>query len=222
MEIELSTVEIKPKATHRYSVIWLHGLGGDGYSFKGIAEELNLKNRANIHFIFPHAPLQPLSINNSIKMRAWHDIVQIQGEPRADIDSIYQSAFLIKQLIQKEINSGIASRHILLAGFSQGGALALHTGLRFEQKLAGIVALSTYLPRQKQLKMEAAPENFKTPILIAHGRHDTVIEIEAAKTAHDVLSTMGYPLIWHDYNLEHTVCSEEIEDLSVFMNGIFV
>ena len=105
METELSTVEIKPKAKHRYSVIWLHGLGlgGDGYSFKGIAEELNLKNRANIHFIFPHAPLQPLSINNGIKVRAWHDIVQIKGEPRADIDSIYQSAFLINQVIQKEI-----------------------------------------------------------------------------------------------------------------------
>ncbi len=218
---QLSTVEIQPESEHRYSVIWLHGLGADGHDFEGLVPELLLTAQANIHFIFPNAPIQPVTINGGMSMRSWYDILEMSLERRVDIDGIYQSAGLIESLIEQEINKGIPSSNILLAGFSQGGVIALHAGLRCRHKLGGIVALSTYLPTIEQLKTERSAANNTTPVFMAHGIIDTVVAVESGKAAFDALKAMGYPIEWHDYVMEHSLCIEEIEHISAFMNSIF-
>jgi phospholipase/carboxylesterase len=222
MNIEqLSAVEIQPEAEHKYSVIWLHGLGADGHDFEGLVPELHLTAQAHIHFIFPNAPIQAVTINGGMSMRAWYDILEMSLERKVDIDGICQSANLIKPLIQREIDRGIPSTHILLAGFSQGGVIALHSGLRHPQPLAGIVALSTYLPTVEQLKTERSTANHATPIFMAHGIIDPVVAVESGKAAFDTLKSMDCNIEWHDYLMEHSLCMEEIEHISVFMNSIF-
>jgi phospholipase/carboxylesterase len=218
---QLSTIEIKPESEHKYSVIWLHGLGADGHDFEGLIPELHLTAKANIHFIFPNAPIQPVTINNGMSMRSWYDILEMSLVKRVDTDGLYQSAALIEPLIQQEIDNGIPSNHILLAGFSQGGVIALHTGLRYQHKLAGIVALSTYLPTTEQLRTELTTANLTTPIFMAHGIIDHVVAIEAGKMAFDTLKSMGYEIQWRDYVMDHTVCLEEIEHIATFINSIF-
>lgn len=218
---QLSIVEIQPESEHRYSVIWLHGLGADGHDFEGLVPELNLAAQANIHFIFPNAPIQPVTINGGIPMRSWYDILEMSLERSVDTDGIYQSAALIQRLILKEIYKGIPSEHILLAGFSQGGVVALHAGLRCRHQLAGIIALSTYLPTTEQLKVERSADNNNTPIFMAHGIIDSVVAVESGKAAFDTLKLMNYNVEWHDYLMEHGLCGEEIEHISVFINSIF-
>ena len=223
MQTELSTINIAPTSTHTYSVIWLHGLGADGHDFENIVASLNLTAEANIHFIFPNAPIRPVTINNQMKMRAWYDILAISLEEHTvDIAGIYQSAELVNQLVQQEIAKGILAKNILLAGFSQGGVIALHVGLRFPQKLAGIMALSTYLPTIDQLRSEGSGIGKTTPVFMAHGILDAVVAIEAGKLTFDKLSTLGYSIEWHDYLMEHSVCVEEIGHISAFMNAVFV
>ncbi len=219
--MQLSTIEILPEAEHKYSVIWLHGLGADGHDFEGLVPELHLTAKANIHFIFPNAPIQPVTINGGMSMRSWYDILEMALERRVDIDGIYQSADLIEPLIQREIDSGIPSTHILLAGFSQGGVIALHAGLKYQHQLAGIVALSTYLPTVEQLKTERSAANHAAPIFMAHGIIDPVVAVESGKAACDTLKSMDYAVEWHDYVMEHSLCGEEIEHISAFMNSIF-
>jgi phospholipase/carboxylesterase len=219
--IQLSTIEILPEAEHKYSVIWLHGLGADGHDFEGLIPELHLIAKAHIHFIFPNAPIQPVTINGGMSMRSWYDILEMTLERKVDIDGIYQSASLIEPLIQREIELGILSTNILLAGFSQGGVIALHTGLKYQHQLAGIVALSTYLPTIEQLKTERSIANYATPIFMAHGIIDPVVAVESGKAACDKLKLMDYEVEWHDYVMEHSLCGEEIEHISVFMNSIF-
>jgi phospholipase/carboxylesterase len=221
MPSDLTFIEIPPAAAHKYSVIWLHGLGADGHDFEGIVPELHLQATAHIRFIFPNAPLQPVTINGGISMRAWYDVLEASIERRVDSAGIYQSAEAINQLIQQEIAKGIAPEHILLAGFSQGGVIALHTGLRYPQRLAGIVALSAYLPTVGQLKTEGAAANNSTPIFMAHGILDSVVAIETAKAAFDALDAMRYNVKWHDYLMEHSVCVEEIQHISAFINALF-
>lgn len=221
MTSELSTIEIPPVATHQYSIIWLHGLGADGHDFEDIVQELHLNAVAHIRFIFPNAPVQAVTINGGAKMRAWYDISVANLEREADINGIYQSATLIEQLIERERNNGIASENILLAGFSQGGVIALHVGLRYPHKLAGIIALSSYLPTLAQLSTEAAAANQNTPVFMGHGILDTIVAVESGKVVFDSLHTQGYPIQWHDYLMEHSVCIEEIEHLSTFINSIF-
>lgn len=218
---QLSTIEIQPESAHKYSVIWLHGLGADGHDFEGLVPELHLTAEANIHFIFPNAPIQPVTINGGMSMRSWYDILEMSLERRVDIDGIYQSAGLIEPLIQREIDLGIPSTNILLAGFSQGGVIALHAGLRHPQQLAGIVALSTYLPTVGQLEAERSAANHATPIFMAHGIIDAVVAVESGKAAFDTLKAMDYNIEWHDYLMEHSLCIEEIEHISTFMNSIF-
>lgn len=218
---QLSTVEMLPEAEHKYSVIWLHGLGADGHDFEGLVPELHLVAKAHIHFIFPNAPIQPVTVNGGVSMRSWYDILDMSLEPRVDIDDIYQSAGLIEPLIQREIDRGIPSIHILLAGFSQGGVIALHTGLRHLQPLAGIIALSTCLPTVEQLKDERSAANNATPIFMAHGILDPVVAVESGKAACDTLKSMGYEVEWRDYLMGHSICGEEIEHISAFMNSIF-
>jgi phospholipase/carboxylesterase len=221
MHTQLSTIEILPTDAHKYSIIWLHGLGADGHDFENIAKELHLKAAANIHFIFPNAPIQAVTINGGSKMRSWYDILEMSLERQVDIAGIYQSELGIKQLIDQEINKGINSEHILLAGFSQGGVIALHTGLRYSNKLAGIIGLSTYLPTLKELSSEHSPENTGISIFMAHGILDSIVEIETGKAVATQLESLGYPIEWHDYVMEHSVCIEEIEHLSTFINGLF-
>ncbi len=221
MHTQLSTIEILPTGTHLYSIIWLHGLGADGHDFEKIAEELHLKASANIHFIFPNAPILAVTINGGSKMRAWYDILEMSLERQVDIAGIYQSELGLKQLIDQEINKGIKPEHILLAGFSQGGVIALHTGLRYPHKLAGIIGLSTYLPTLKQLSSEQSPENAAIPIFMAHGILDSIVEIETGKAVATQLKSLGYLVQWHDYLMEHSGCVEEIEHLSMFINKLF-
>jgi phospholipase/carboxylesterase len=218
---QLTTVEIQPESEHKYSVIWMHGLGADGHDFEGLVPELHLTAETNIHFIFPNAPVQPVTINGGMSMRSWYDILEMSLERRVDIAGIYQSASLIEALILQEINKGIPSTNILLAGFSQGGVIALHAGLRQSHKLAGIVALSTYFPTVEQLKTERSAANNATPIFMAHGIIDPVVAVESGKAAFDTLKSMGYNIEWHDYLMEHSLCIEEITHISTFMNSIF-
>jgi len=221
MHSELGTIEIQPKSAHKYSVIWLHGLGADGHDFEGIAPELNLNAAPNIHFIFPNAPIQPITVNGGMKMRAWYDVLEMSLERKVDIAGIYQSAKLVEQLIQQEMDKGIPSEHILLAGFSQGGVIALHAGLRYPHKLAGIIGLSTYLPALEQLKTERSSANNATPIFMGHGILDSVVAIESGKAVFHALNDLEYEVEWHDYLMEHSVCIEEIGHISTFINGIF-
>jgi phospholipase/carboxylesterase len=218
---KLTTVEIKPKSEHRYSIIWLHGLGADGHDFEGIVPELHLKESDYIHFIFPDAPVQAVTINGGMKMRSWYDILEASLERKVDIAGIYQSAALIEQIIQRECERGIPSEHIVLAGFSQGGVIALHAGLRYTYRLAGIIALSTYLPTVEQLKSERSIANQDIPIFMAHGIIDSMVAIEAGKSAFDALKAMSYNIKWHDYLMEHAVCGEEIGDISAFISELF-
>lgn len=221
MSTELSTVEIQPQAEHRYTVIWLHGLGADGHDFEGIVPELHLHAATHTHFIFPNAPVQPVTINGGAKMRAWYDIVLMSLERKPDVAGIGQSATLLTQLIAQEMAKGIASENILLAGFSQGGVIALQTGLTFPHKLAGIIALSTYLPTLAQLSADRTEANQATPVFIGHGILDSVVAVESGKAVYNALKELGYPAVWHDYPfMAHSVCPEEIAHLSAFINGI--
>ncbi|MGZ4954179.1 MAG: alpha/beta hydrolase [Methylobacter sp.] len=219
---QLSNIEIQPEAAHKYSVIWLHGLGADGHDFESLIPELHLTAKANIHFIFPNAPIQPVTINGGMSMRSWYDILEMSLDRRVDIGGIYRSAGLIELLIQQEIDKGISSANILLAGFSQGGVIALHTGLRYQYKLAGIIALSTYLPTIDQLKTERSAANNDIPIFMAHGIIDSIVAVESGKAAFDKLKAMGYNIEWHDYVMEHSLCIEETEHISAFINSIFI
>jgi len=222
MSVEpLSTIEIPANAEHLYSVIWLHGLGADGHDFESLVPELHLAARANIHFIFPNAPINPVTINGGMSMRSWYDILSMSEQHDVNTADINQSAELIESLIQREVAKGIPSTHILLAGFSQGGVIALHTGLKYPHTLAGIVALSTYLPTIEQLKTERSAANHALPIFIAHGIIDPIVAVEAGKAASDALQAMGYNIEWHDYLMEHSLCIEEIEHISSFINLIF-
>jgi phospholipase/carboxylesterase len=223
MHPQLSTIDIAPTSAHKYSVIWLHGLGADGHDFESIVPSLQLKAEANVHFVFPNAPIRPVTINNHMKMRAWFDILAMTLEGHTvDIAGIYQSADLVAPLIQKELDKGIPAENIMLAGFSQGGAIALHVGLKYPKKLAGILALSTYLPTIDQLRSEGSVAGKTTSVLMVHGILDAVIAIEAGKSTFDRLSALGYSIEWHDYLMEHSVCAEEIFHISAFMNSIFV
>ena len=221
MRSELSTIEIQPTSAHLYSIIWLHGLGADGHDFESIAHELHLNAEPGIHFIFPNAPVQPITINGGMQMRAWYDILEMSVEHKVDIAGIYQSAKLIGRLIEQEMDKGIPSAHILLAGFSQGGVIALYAGLRYPYKLAGIIALSSYLPALEQLKTERSTANSATPIFMGHGILDSVVAIESGKAAFNALHALEFNVEWHDYLMEHSVCIEELGHISTFINNIF-
>ena len=220
MTSTLDYVEIHTEQ-HRYSLIWMHGLGADGHDFESIVPALKLPDNHAIHFIFPHAPVQPVSINGGMKMRSWYDILERSLERKVDIGGIYESASIIEQLIEQEIASGIPPENIALAGFSQGGVIALHTGLRFTQKLAGILALSTYLPTVEQLKTEQATANQSIPIFMAHGLHDSVVPLQTAQMAFEALDNMAYNIEWQTYPMEHAICSQEIQHIATFIGSIF-
>ncbi len=212
---------IKPTSTHKYSLIWLHGLGADGHDFEGIVPQLHLNAEANTHFIFPNAPIQAVTINGGMKMPAWYDILEMSLNRKVDVQGIYQSANLLENLIKKEMASGISSEHILLAGFSQGGVIALHAGLTFKHKLAGIIALSTYFPTIEKVITELSIANHNTPIFMGHGILDSIVAIESGKSVFNKLNDFQYNIEWYEYVMEHSVCNEEINHISSYINQIF-
>lgn len=214
----LPCVEITSyNATH--SVIWLHGLGANGHDFEPIVNELTLTQ--NIRFIFPHAPEMPVTINNGMIMPAWYDIKAAQIDNLQDEAGIKQSQNSVLALITREIERGIKSENIILAGFSQGGAIALHTALRYEKPLAGIMGLSTYLPLADTVENEINNANKNTPVFLAHGRHDPVIPLQLAFHTQTALNKMGYPVELKEYEMEHSVCPEEIDNISDWINTCF-
>lgn len=213
----LEMLEISTGKTVDASIIWLHGLGADGYDFKPIAAALNLEN---IRFIFPHAPYRNVTLNNGYEMRAWYDLYGLTLDSQQDEVGIRQSQSEIEALIAIEKSRGILPERIVLAGFSQGGAIALHTALRHEEALAGILALSTYLPLKSTLSDEVHLANREIPIFMAHGSFDTVITAEIAQVSAQTLTKNGYHPMWHEYPMAHSVCDEEITDIRLFLQSI--
>ena len=212
----LETIEIETAAKPMAAVIWLHGLGADGHDFEPIVPELGLPASKPVRFIFPNAPQRPVTINMGMRMRAWYNILQMGGGPE-DEAGIRASQGLLEELILKETKKGIPHNKIVLAGFSQGGAIVLQTALRLRQRLGGVMALSTYLPLARTLQKERAQENSDLPIFMAHGRHDDMIGIDRALQTRDALLALGYPVEWHEYPMPHSVCPQEIADISAFL-----
>lgn len=216
----LDHVEINPDEPPAYVVIWLHGLGADGHDFEGIVPELQLPDDLPIRYVFPHAPIRPVTINGGMMMRAWYDILDMDVSRRVDIDNILESSEQLKTFIEHELDAGTPSNRILLAGFSQGGAIVLHTGLRYEKPLAGIMALSTYSPTVDTLEKERSAANQNIPLMMAHGTHDPVLPISNAVDTRKELLRLNYQVPWHEYPMAHQVCMEEIRDIRAWMMGV--
>ena len=208
----MEAVEIETGPNPRTAVIWLHGLGADGHDFEPIVPELELARP--VRFVFPHAPVRPVTINQGMRMRAWYDIFQFGGGPE-DEAGIRASQKLLEQLIAAE-----TGKKIVLAGFSQGGAIVLQTALRFPERLAGVMALSTYLPLSASLEKEASPANKDVPIFMAHGEFDDIIPIRRAGASREALARLGYDVEWHTYPMPHSVCAPEIGDIGQFLTRI--
>jgi phospholipase/carboxylesterase len=206
----LDSVEIETAPGAEAAVIWMHGLGADGHDFEPIVPELGLPARPGIRFVFPHAPLRPVTINQGQVMRAWYDVRALAGVRREDEAGVRQSARQIEALIARERQRGIAPGRLVLAGFSQGGAMALHVGLRYPDRLAGILALSCYVPLAGALAAERSPANRDVPIFWAHGLHDPMIPLAMAEQGREQVAALGYPIEWHRYPMPHAVCAEEI------------
>lgn len=204
-----------------YSIIWLHGLGANGHDFEPIVPELNLPTAVKMRFVFPHAPQQPVTINSGMLMPAWYDIVSPVLDHQEDESGIRRSQQYIDALIQRENARGIATENIIIAGFSQGGAIALHTGLRYPQRLAGILALSTYLPLVQTVRQEASEINQDLPIFMAHGSHDPIVPLRLGEDSRHYLEQFGYQPEWQTYFMEHSVCPDEISDISCWLKQIF-
>ena len=209
----LETIEIATGPAPSASVIWMHGLGADGHDFEPIVPELGLPGTLQVRFIFPNAPVRPVTLNMGMAMRAWYDIIEIGGG-REDGEGLRASQAAIEQLIAAEVARGIPASRIVLAGFSQGGAVAFQTGLRHPQRLAGIMALSTYLPLAGTVEDERSAANRDLPVFMAHGSVDPVISISRAQQSRKMLEALGYPLEWHEYPMPHSVCPQEITDIS--------
>lgn len=212
-------LEIETAAHPNASVIWLHGLGADGYDFEGVVPMLGLPPAAALRFVFPHAPVQPVTINGGMHMRAWYDIVGIGPEYPQDDAGIRVSEQRLGNWIEAEADRGVDASRVVLAGFSQGGAVALHTGLRYPQPLAGIIALSTYLPLAERLADEAHPANRSVPILMVHGEQDPVVPMVFAEASRRRLEQNGYAVQWQTYPMPHTICSDELALIGAWLRA---
>jgi phospholipase/carboxylesterase len=200
------------------SVIWLHGLGADGHDFAPIVPELHIPNT---RFIFPHAPHQPITMNNGYEMRAWYDLYGLTLQTKQDEAGMRAMQQEIESLIEAEQAQGIPTERIVLAGFSQGGAMAFFTGLRYPKKLAGILALSTYVSLKEKLADEAHQANKDMPIFMAHGSFDSIITLDTCLVSRRLLEDLDYQVEWHEYPMPHSVCPEEIEDIARFLKQVF-
>ena len=210
----LETIEHATGAQPGASLIVLHGLGADGNDFVPLCQELRLEAIGPLRFVFPHAPIQPVTINNGMRMRAWYDILSLNGERREDEAGLRASQAEVEALIARERGRGIPAERIVLMGFSQGCAMTLMTGLRHAERLGGMVGLSGYLPLASQTAAERHAANADTPLFLAHGRHDPVIPLARAVASRDALLALGQPLEWHDYPMEHSVSPAELADLN--------
>ena len=210
----LSCVEVDPGTPAQAAIIWLHGLGADGHDFEPLASQLQAFLKIPTRFIFPHAPHRPVTINGGYNMRAWYDIAALDLSQSEDEEGIHASTMLLDSLIQREMRRGIASRRIVLAGFSQGGAIALHTGIRYPHRLAGILALSTYLPLAATAAAERHEANRDIPIFMGHGSQDAIVSLTHALASKGLLEKFDYSVEWHTYEMPHSVCQEEVYDIA--------
>ena len=213
----MEAVEIETGSPPQAAVLWLHGLGADGHDFEPIVPELRLAKP--VRFVFPHAPVQPVTINGGMRMRAWYDISD-GAIRREDEGGVRASQKLIEALIEREKERGTAAGKLVLAGFSQGGAIALQTGLRHAQRIAGVMALSTYLPIADKLAAEASAQNRDAPIFMAHGSYDPVIPLARAEQSRGILQALGYAVEWREYSMPHSVCPEEVADISGWLRKV--
>lgn len=210
---KLETIEVTTAQHPDAAVIWLHGLGADGHDFEAIVPELKLPIELGIRFIFPHAPYRPITLNNGYVMRGWYDIANLEFGSQEDATGIEESAAIIESLIETEISRGIPSERIILAGFSQGGAVILHTGLRYKKPLAGLMALSTYLPLADSFVTAAAALNQQYNIFMAHGLQDDIVNYQYGLKSRMLLEQAGHQIQWHDYPMGHSVCQDEIHHI---------
>ncbi len=217
-QLQAITFDTGPNPTA--SVIWLHGLGADGNDFAPLASELELGDIGPIRFIFPHAPVMPVTINNGYMMRSWYDIMELDLVRREDEAGVRASQEKIEAIIAQERARGVASSRIVLAGFSQGCAMTLHTGLRHPEPLAGLMCLSGYVPISHTLAAEKHAANHATPIFMVHGQYDGVIPISRAQHSRDLLQTLGYQVEWHEYSMDHSVSDDEIQDIAAWLRRI--
>lgn len=219
------TVEIDVGTEPDGAVIWLHGLGADGHDFEPIVPELRLAGQLSLRFIFPHAPVRPVTINGGLQMRAWFDILTLDRSGPQDESGIRGSSARLIELIEREQARGIACERIVLAGFSQGGAIAAHAALRFQARLAGLMALSTYLPMESNFADEVVgnvgAQSRDLPIFMAHGTYDPVLPFAYGQHARDVITAAGYRVEWHEYPMAHAVCAEEIDDIRAWLLDVY-
>jgi phospholipase/carboxylesterase len=213
----LETIETETGPNPTATVIVLHGLGADGNDFVPVASELDLAPVGPVRFVFPHAPVMPVTINNGYRMRAWYDILGTDLVRREDENGLRASLAAVEAVLAREKERGIPAHRIVLAGFSQGCAMALLTGLRHRERLAGIVGMSGYLPLAATTAAERADANATTPVFLAHGTHDNVVPLARGKASADALRALGYPVDWHEYPMAHSVCMEEIQDLNAWL-----
>jgi len=214
----LSKVEMVPEGSPIGSVLWLHGLGADGHDFVSIVPELRLPIDLPLRFIFPHAPLRPVSINNGYVMRAWFDIIELSFDAQMDEMGIAQSVSYVHQWVKEEQQLGIPTHRIVLAGFSQGAAIALHAGLQYPERLGGILALSGALPLAEKVFKKSTPINAELPIFIAHGLYDTILPIQLGEKSASLLEAQGYPITFKQYDMAHSVCPSEIQDIAQWLS----
>ena len=213
----LETVEVEPAAPAEGSVILMHGLGADGHDFEPVVPEVRLPG---VRWVFPHAPVRPVTLNGGHRMRAWFDIEGLDRRAREDEHGLGASASGVRALVEREKERGISADRIVLAGFSQGGAVALYTALRHPERLGGVIALSTYLPLVAKLAEEAHPANAAVPIFMAHGLHDMVVPCALGEGSRDALLARGYDVEWHTYPMPHSVCADEIAGLAVWLRRV--
>ncbi len=216
----LESIEIETGANPQQAVIWLHGLGADGHDFAPIVPELGLQNAPAIRFIFPHAPIQPVTINGGMAMRSWYDIYVADLVRHEDESGLRQSQIEVQNLIARENARGIPTENIVLAGFSQGCAMTLQTGLRLPERLAGMLCLSGYLPLAAAVEKERHQANQNTPIFMAHGSMDPVVPLTRAEASRQQLEAMGYQVQWNVYPMPHAVCPEEISAIGQFLKQV--
>jgi phospholipase/carboxylesterase len=216
----LDAIEMETGPAPSASVILMHGLGADGHDFAPVVPELDLPTSPAVRFVFPHAPMQRVTINGGAVMRAWYDVYDLDGVRAPDDAGVRVSQGRLESLIAREKARGVAPERIVLAGFSQGGAIALQTGLRYPERLAGILALSTYLPLAATLAAEASSANRDVPIFMVHGVYDDLIPLSRAARARDLLVELGYRVEWHEYPMPHSVSAEEIRDVAKWLRRV--
>ncbi|MEX2240376.1 MAG: alpha/beta fold hydrolase [Burkholderiales bacterium] len=219
MTQQAQALEIESAPSPDAAVLWLHGLGADGHDFEPVVPQLRLPPQLRVRFVFPHAPARPVTLNMGMRMRAWYDILQLGGG-REDEAGIRESQALLEALIARERRRGVAAQRIVLAGFSQGGAIALHTGLRHAERLAGILALSTCLPLAASVAAERSAANAGVPLFMAHGRFDDIIPLERARQSRALLEGLGCKVEWHEYAMPHAVCGEEIAHIAAWLRAV--